>query len=126
MIKAKVYGTHIRSGYGSGVPSAVFDSRLPIQDASDNEIAGMFEESALKPGYATDRLAQYAREYNEKVDALFNMLNAANTLGIDLGGYDVEVQDKAAFTEWVKENRPEVLEDLNESEYAHLLESNED
>jgi len=120
LIKAKMTGS-LAIGRSKDFPVVEFNCVPALKELGADALRRTFEEDDLGPGFATDRLAQKAARYDEQVKHFFDMLNAAGEIGIDLGGYDVWVLDKKRYVQWLQENRPAVLEEIDEEWYNHHL-----
>jgi hypothetical protein len=119
MVKARITATRTDSSYDSGTPEVEFDCAPALKKLGADALRRVIEENVFGPGDATDRLAQEAARYDEQLERFFDML--ASGIGTGISGYDVWVLDKKGYVQWLQENRPEVLEKIDEQWYKHHL-----
>lgn len=116
-IEAEMSTGHIMTSYGyNGNPSVSFEiDHLFDGRFTADEIRQMIHPEGLGDlggGYATDKLAHEV-EFggHEEISDLFEFINAASDVGVDVGGFDVTIKDREAFIAHLVENRPEVFTD---------------
>jgi len=119
MVKARITATRTDSSYDSHAPKVEFDCAPALEELGADALRRAIEENDFGPGNATDRLAEEAACYNEQLERFFDM--PAGEIGTGISGCDVQVLDKKGYVQWLQENRPEVLEKIDEQWYKHHL-----
>jgi len=87
-----------------------FDAVRWFENASETEILNVAAED-WKFGYATDEIAMDEAEHNENVTAMFAYIEVRGK--VETMGFGCSVDSNDAMR-WLKENRPEVFEKIEE------------